>query len=52
VWRERYGSKVKLKYITKKKGFISGVLQSSLSPIVKNVINEIEKNAHWKRFGL
>ena len=52
VLRERFGSKVKLKYITKKKGFISGILQSSLSPIVKNAINEIENNTYWKRFGL
>ena len=52
VLRERFGSKVKLKYITKKKGFISGILQSSLSPLVKNVINEIDNNTHWKRFGL
>ena len=52
VLRDRFGSKVRLKYITKKKGFISGILQSSLSPLVKNAINEIENNIHWKRFGL
>ena len=52
ILRERFGDNVKLKYITKKKGFISGVFQSTLSPIVKNVINEIENTSHWKRFGL
>jgi len=52
ILRERFGDNVKLKYITKKKGFISGIFQSSLSPIVKNVINEIENTSLWKRFGL
>jgi len=52
VLRDRFGSNVKIKYITKKKSFISGILQSSLSPLVKNVINEIENSTHWKRFGL
>ena len=52
ILRERFGDNVKLKFITKKKGFISGIFQSSLSPLVKNVINEIENTSHWKRFGL
>jgi serine protease SohB len=52
VLRQRFGNKVKLKFINKKKSFISGLVQGFSSPIINNIINEIENNAHWKRFGL
>ena len=52
VLRQRFGNKVKLKFINKKKSFISGLIQGFSSPIINSIINEIENNAHWKRFGL
>ena len=52
VLRQRFGNKVKLKFINKKKRFISGLVQGFSSPIINSIINEIENNAHWKRFGL
>ena len=52
VLRQRFGNKVKLKFINKKKSFISGLVQGFSSPIINSIINEIENNAHWKRFGL
>ena len=52
VLRERFGAKVKLKFITKKKGFLSGILQSAFHPLISKIFDEIDNKAYWNRFGL
>ena len=52
VLRERFGPKVKLKFITKKKGFLSGILQSAFHPLISKIFDEIDNKAYWNRFGL
>ena len=52
ILRERFGPKVKLKFITKKKGFLSGILQSAFNPLISKIFDEIDNKAYWNRFGL
>ena len=50
--RDRFGPKVKLKFITKKKGFLSGILQSAFNPLISKIFDEIDNKAYWNWFGL
>ena len=52
ILRKRFGENVKIKIITKRKGFLSNITQSRNQNIINGLISSIEENEIWRRFGL
>ena len=50
--KEKFGDKVVIKTLEKRKGFLAKKLSSSVSNPLNKIIDNLEEKSMWQKFGL